>query len=123
MCGNCDEAYYRFMNREDSRGTLLPVVLVTALASVPVMISMSLLPVTVGLVFVGFPGVMVYLKARDRRQFFQQMATRGAIAEKPSVYEPSEEDRRIAAFERKIDDRRADVFVASFEDEPVEPPQ
>lgn len=123
MCGRCDEAYYRFTHREDQRGTLAPAVVVTGIAAVPWIISATLLPVTFGVALLGFPAIMLYRKARDRRDFVQQMRTRGALDRKAGPNDPTEEDLRLAAYDRRLTDRHAEQVASVAADEPVEPPQ
>lgn len=121
MCGKCDEAYYRYMHREDAQGSFLHVLVLVAVASVPPLISMALLPITFGAIFLGFPTILWYRKARDRRRFFAEMRTRGQIAE-PAQHVPRQEEE-LARWEERLHERRQDVFVASFEsDDAPEPP-
>lgn len=113
MCGKCDEAYYRYMHREDKGGVGLQAMAVMAVASVPAIITTAMLPLTIAAIFLGFPGVLWYRKARDRRKFLGMMRTRGAL---PDASPPLTEDElALVKYEAKLADRRADRIQATFE--------
>jgi hypothetical protein len=113
MCGKCEEAYYRYMHREDARGSFLNVLVLIAVASIPPIISTSLFPITVGAIFLGFPTILWYRTARHRRCFFAEMRTRGQIAE-PAEHVSSEEEV-FAKWEARDQERRLDAFEASID--------
>ena len=114
MCGKCDEAYYRYMRREDGTGVLRQMLVIAAAAAVPPIISTALLPVTIAVIFLGFPGMMWWRGVRDRRRFFATMKARGALPE-PAAPTLSPDEEAMQRYAAKIDDRRADVFRASFD--------
>jgi hypothetical protein len=113
MCGRCDEAHYRFMHREDSSGVMVQVMALLAIAIVPAVITTSMLPLTIATVFFGFPGMIWYRGRQARKKFFELMRTRGALPEKPAEF--SADDEALAAYQRKVSDRKAETLAASFE--------
>jgi hypothetical protein len=122
MCGKCDEAYYRYMHREDAQGAFVHVLVLVAVASVPPIISMSLLPLTLGAVFLGFPTILWYRNARDRRRFFAEMRTRGQIAAPPTHV--SREAEELAKWDARALERHYQVFEASYDSgDAPEPPK
>jgi hypothetical protein len=112
MCGKCDEAYYRYTHREDGTGVMKQTLVVALAAAVPAILSTALLPITIAVIFFGFPGVLWWRKAGDRRKFFAMMRACGALPEPGSAPDPDEEAMR--SYEAKLADRRADQFTASF---------
>jgi uncharacterized protein (DUF983 family) len=118
MCGKCDEAHYRFMHREDADGVVVQVLVVMALAVVPAVITTAMLPLTIAVVFLGFPGVLWYRRASDRRKFLTLMRTRGALPDPPSKI--SAADQAMWDYERKLSDRKAETIVPSYTPPPVD---
>ena len=112
MCGTCDEAYYRYTHREDSTGVLKQMLAIMLAAAVPPIISTALLPVTIAVIFLGFPGILWWRKAGDRRTFFAMIQARGALPEKTATRAADEE--AMQRYQAKLADRRADQFSASF---------
>jgi hypothetical protein len=101
------------MHREDNGGAGLQAMAVMAVAALPAIITTALLPLTIAAIFLGFPGVLWYRKARDRRKFFGMMRTRGALPE--AGPELTEDEVALAKYEAKLADRKADQFQASFD--------
>ena len=67
----------------------------------------------------GFPAIVMYRNARARRQFFTLMRTRGAIPPPEPVV--SESETALADYQAKLDERREEHWVATFDagnDEP-----
>jgi hypothetical protein len=113
MCGKCDEAYYRFIHREDHKGTFVPMLAMFAAAIVPPIITTALLPITIAVVFLGFPAVLWYRSTRDRRTFLAMMRTRGALPEPAPKLTADEE--ALMKYEAKLADRKALEFQSTFD--------
>ncbi len=113
MCGTCDEAYYRYMHREDKGGVGVQAMAVMAIASVPAILTTTMLPLTIAAIFLGFPGVLWYRKARDHRKFLGMMRMRGALPD--TGPQPTESEIALTKYEAKLADRRADRIQATFE--------
>jgi hypothetical protein len=114
MCGKCDDAYYRFIHREDSKGTFLQFLVMMAVAIVPAVISTALLPITIATCFLGFPSILWWRKAADKRKFLTMMRTRGALPETDKG-KPSADEEALARYQAKINDRRAETLQATFD--------
>ena len=113
MCGKCDEAYYRFTHREDQKGAFFQMLTVFTVAIVPPIISTALLPITIAAVFLGFPAVLWYRSAADRRKFLTMMRARGALPEPTPKL--AEDEEALMKYEAKIADRKALEFQATFD--------
>jgi uncharacterized protein (DUF983 family) len=112
-CAKCDEALYIFRHREDATGVGRQMLIVGLVSAVPAFISMSLLPVTVGIVVFGLPIMLWYRSRTDRRTFLHMMRTRGAL---PAVGSKVDADElALQRYENKIADRKALQFQASFD--------
>jgi len=114
MCGKCDEAYYRYIHREDSKGSFLQVLIMMGVAIVPAVISTALLPITIATCFLGFPAILLWRKRADRRNFLSMMRERGAL---PEVQKnaPSADEEALARYQAKLNDRKAESFQATFD--------
>ncbi len=113
-CAKCDEALYNFRHREDGTGVGRQMLMVGLVSAVPAVISMSLLPVTVGIVVVGLPILLWYRSRTDRRTFLHMMRTRGTLP--PVGPTVDAEELALQRYESKIDDRKALEFQASFDE-------